>query len=1172
MSDEWSDRQLLDRFARERDESAFACLVRRHGALVLGLSRRVLQHDQDAEDVFQASFLILARKAASRRWQPSIAGWLYCVAYRLAVRARARIVRQRRLDRQAGAVSQMKAASADRKELFTALDQELEALRDPYREPLLLCYLEGKTRDQAARQLGWSLRTLERRLGQGLKLLRARLTRRGIELPAALLTAGLSQQAASAAVSPSVLAAVAQAAVAFSLGTVPAGGAVSAAVVALARGAMRAMAVSKWKIGLVVLLTAGALAAGLAELGHSLLATEPPTEGQAVQGKPATTPPATAWPAGTTVTGRVVNQKGEPVANAEVLLLGPERIIVDAPRKTWFVIEGEKSPGPPSARTDKQGEFRIQRPKENADRLVVIADDPLFWVVWRKNLAHGDGIDIKLPASGSIAVNCNLPGKAAKQPVMIELRTVDGVTWETDILRFHEAEFSVPNPGDAVFEHLPPGIYSVERDQLVPSGSNSMQMNLSDRQLVKVEANKRAAIRFERKVGRRLTGRVRGLENVELRYAHVTIMYAGPEERNRKGETYRRYTTFEAMPLGPDGRFKTDPIPPGKYFIDLFAVRSSTPEQSTTEADFWAHLDFTVPERGDMPEITVIAKPNNGPRQPNTDCRVRVVDEMGKPLAKVQVMLHTAEAGYRNWTDGGLGVACLADPDPFRNTEVIDVLLRADGYAPAIVRFDREQRDKLRQGQPTVTLKRGQKVELQFRLPPGLTWPKGVLPDAYFKELEARVQMMRQPANRNNPSDFNMLNLHEVGPGRFEFRLADDTPPFFVGIHAPGFLQYFDAGPFTLADVKQGVLAIDVPRPASLDIRFDPGVSSAAALPFKAVVFSVMRQIEGNAYLDVASDVATAVKHQLNLTDLAPGHYMVSVGTRPKSEETKVPGTEIDRGRYSDRRELDLQAGQSEQVQFGYVPFDPDAFRGKRTAVVRIRMPDGTPAKGRRVEVGYYDGHYGLLVVFSGLVPNSGEITLGGLTDRVTYAPGSYSITVEDKQLGHFGFTRDQPTETFEFRLAPQAGDRAPDIELQKLATGEVTRLSDLRGKVVCLEFWATWCGPCQPAMAKLNKLSQEQSAAWKDRVALIPVSIDTNRERLKAHVAQRGWDRLEHHWAGKGTSDGWSAPSARAFVVGGVPEAILIGRDGRIVWRGHPSDQSAGQDLRSRIEAALAR
>src|SRR5262249_20664654 len=145
---------------------------------------------------------ILARKAASSHWQPSIAGWLFRVAYRLALRTRARIVRQRAAEKQAGTLYVAKAMERqDFSEFYGVLDEELHRLSEQYREPLLLCYLETKTRDQAARQLSWSVRTLERRLQQGLKLLRGRLCRRGVELPMALLTAGLVQQSASTEVS-----------------------------------------------------------------------------------------------------------------------------------------------------------------------------------------------------------------------------------------------------------------------------------------------------------------------------------------------------------------------------------------------------------------------------------------------------------------------------------------------------------------------------------------------------------------------------------------------------------------------------------------------------------------------------------------------------------------------------------------------------------------------------------------------------------------------------------------------------------------------------------------------------------------------------------------------------------------------------------------------------------
>src|SRR5262249_23109888 len=146
----------------------------------------------------------------------------------------------------------------------------------------------------------------------------------------------------------------------------------------------------------------------------------------------------------------------------------------------------------------------------------------------------------------------------------------------------------------------------------------------------------------------------------------------------------------------------------------------------------------------------------------------------------------------------------------------------------------------------------------------------------------------------------------------------------------------------------------------------------------------VMRQLQGDSYVTVASDKSGSIRHQLKLTDLAPGSYMIWLGTQAKPESKPLPGTEINLGSFRDQRKLVLETGKTESVRFRYVSFDPHAARGERTAVLRLRLPDGSPARGRKVKVYYYDGHYGSLVVFTGTVPDSGEIKLQGITDRVT--------------------------------------------------------------------------------------------------------------------------------------------------------------------------------------------
>lgn len=178
-----SDEQLLADFVARRGDDAFAAILGRHGPMVLNVCRRVLHDAHAAEDVFQATFLVLASRAGSIRRRASLAGFLHGVAFRLAVRAR------RRETQPLPDVAGDDAGPAEGvawQEMLGILDQELNRLPDPFRAPLVLCYLEGRTQDEAARQLGWSLNTLRRRLERGRRLLEARLRGRGVALPSAM--------------------------------------------------------------------------------------------------------------------------------------------------------------------------------------------------------------------------------------------------------------------------------------------------------------------------------------------------------------------------------------------------------------------------------------------------------------------------------------------------------------------------------------------------------------------------------------------------------------------------------------------------------------------------------------------------------------------------------------------------------------------------------------------------------------------------------------------------------------------------------------------------------------------------------------------------------------------------------------------------------------------------
>jgi RNA polymerase sigma factor (sigma-70 family) len=257
-----TDGQLLECFLTRHDEAAFEALVRRHGAMVLGVCRRVLRNTHDAEDAFQTTFLVLVRKARSIDQRELVGNWLYGVAYRAALEAKA--ARRRVRERQVNVLPEPEAvAEADAwRELRPVLDSELDRLPDKYRVPVVLCDLEGRTRRDVARQLGIPVGTLSGRLTTARRLLARRLARHGLALSGGALVAVLSQEAAPAC-SPALVHVTVQSAARLAAGQAPAG-LISVKVAALVEGVLKTMLLTKLKIALVVVLLASSLAGAVA--------------------------------------------------------------------------------------------------------------------------------------------------------------------------------------------------------------------------------------------------------------------------------------------------------------------------------------------------------------------------------------------------------------------------------------------------------------------------------------------------------------------------------------------------------------------------------------------------------------------------------------------------------------------------------------------------------------------------------------------------------------------------------------------------------------------------------------------------------------------------------------------------------------------------------------------
>jgi RNA polymerase sigma factor (sigma-70 family) len=258
-----SDAQLLTRFIERRDEAAFEALVRRHLPMVLGVSRRLLRNAQDVEDAVQVVFLVLAQKAASVRPREAVAGWLYGVARKAALKARAAAARRK--ERPVAELPEPSPRQGPPDDLRPLLDHALSRLPEKYRAVVVLCDLEGRSRRDAARLLGWPEGTVCGRLARARALLARRLIRSGVALSGATLAGLTVTDPASASVPAATLRVVLGAASphAASPATVP------STVLALVQAVRRSLWLSKLKLAAVAIAGAGLLSAGVGVAGRA---------------------------------------------------------------------------------------------------------------------------------------------------------------------------------------------------------------------------------------------------------------------------------------------------------------------------------------------------------------------------------------------------------------------------------------------------------------------------------------------------------------------------------------------------------------------------------------------------------------------------------------------------------------------------------------------------------------------------------------------------------------------------------------------------------------------------------------------------------------------------------------------------------------------------------------
>jgi RNA polymerase sigma factor (sigma-70 family) len=439
-----SDRQLLEAYAAANDQDAFAALVGRHGSLVLGVCRSVLQDSHDAEDAFQATFLTLARSSGSIRKVEALTSWLHGVAYRIALRVKRDAGRRRNYERRAAARADSSGWEVGWRELQAVLDEEVQRLPPNYRAPFVLCCLEGLSKPEAAERLRIKEGTVSSRLTRARQRLQQRLARRGITLSAVLAALTVSGAGRATPPPPLVQATVAAAC---RLGAGMSVTGLSERALSHAEAVTPTLLITRTKLAAVLLVCA-------LGLGMGLLAQPAPEEPPA---SPSSAPPARPKDQTLPVSGRVLDPNGKPVAGARLYSPGRSRGEITLVRRGI---------------TDKDGRFTLRLPRTDGRRdgpAVLLAAADAFGLDWVELPSGGAAKDVTLRLVKDVPVSGRI--------VSTEGKPIPGVT-------VNVATVIVPAKLDDILAALPRGNRAVETmsaKQLTLSLNTALRVTVSDK-------------------------------------------------------------------------------------------------------------------------------------------------------------------------------------------------------------------------------------------------------------------------------------------------------------------------------------------------------------------------------------------------------------------------------------------------------------------------------------------------------------------------------------------------------------------------------------------------------------------------------------------------------------------------------------------------------------------